>query len=170
MACSSGGRPARRRVDLHFTNRKNAPLLFSTRLGIRPGLELSGSPTTIDKQFNEVVIRVPEEHARSHRTRALSHDLASRLSDCIPGVTEHFLADDEAEMNAMMVPRVGVDRHVRLSLERQLLTSGAGREENDFIGFQSRCHRLAVSSFSPADLDFFSHYDHHEILANLHRS
>jgi hypothetical protein len=56
-------------------------------------------------------------------------------------VTEHFLADDEAEMNTTMVPRVCVDRKIRLSLERQLLTSCGRREEDDFIGFQSRCHR-----------------------------
>jgi len=36
MARSSGGRPGRRRVVVHFTNRKNAPLLFSTRLGTPP--------------------------------------------------------------------------------------------------------------------------------------
>jgi len=104
-------------------------------------VELSGSPIAIDKQFNEVAIRVLKEQVRSHRTRALSHDLASRLSDCIPGVREHFLADNEAEMNAMMVPRVCVDRNIRLSLERQLLTSCGRCEEDDFIGLQSRCHR-----------------------------
>jgi hypothetical protein len=100
---------------------------------------MSGSPTAIDEQFTKVAIRVSEEHVRSHRARALSHNLASRLSDCIPGVTEHFLADDEAEVNTMMIPRVCVDRSVRVSLERQLLTSCGRREEDDIIGFEDRC-------------------------------
>jgi len=29
---------------VHFTNRKNAPLLFSTRPGTRPGCSTSGTP------------------------------------------------------------------------------------------------------------------------------
>jgi hypothetical protein len=104
-----------------------------------PG-EPSGPPAAIDKQLNEVAIRVPEEQVRSHGSRTFSDDLTSRLSDRIPGVTEYVLADDEAEMNAVMVPRVCVDPNIRLSLERQLLTSCGCREEDDVIGLQSRRH------------------------------